>query len=72
MHIDSSSDTLKYKIRNAQTSQVPYMLVVGGREEEAGAVGVRHRRQADLGSMDLEAFVQRIAGEIDRRQLDEA
>jgi threonyl-tRNA synthetase len=70
--IDTGSDTLKYRIRNAQTSQVPYMLVVGAREEEAGAVGVRHRRQADLGSMDLEAFLQRITGEIAQRRLDEA
>ncbi len=70
--IDTSGDTLKYKIRNAQTSQIPYMLVVGGREEETGAVGVRHRRLADLGSMELDAFVQRITGEIAQRRLDEA
>lgn len=51
---------------------IPYMLVVGGREEETGAVGVRHRRLADLGSMELDAFVQRITGEIAQRRLDEA
>ena len=69
--IDAGSDTLKYKIRNAQTSQVPYMLVVGGREQESESVGVRHRRQGDLGIMKLDVFLERIGAEMRDRRLDE-
>lgn len=64
VEVDASAETMKYKIRQAQTQQVPYMLVVGEREQAAGAVAVRHRRQADLGSMPLDAFIERIKGEI--------
>ncbi len=67
---DLSDETMKYKIRAAQTSQVPYMLVVGEREKEAGAVSVRHRRLGDLKSMDLAAFVERVRREIETKALD--
>jgi len=42
------------KIRDAQMQKVPYMLVVGEREAEAGAVSVRHRKHADMGAKPLE------------------
>jgi len=64
VELDLSDETMKYKIRHAQTQQIPYMLVVGERECDAGAVAVRHRRQGDLGAMDLAAFVDRIQHEI--------
>ncbi|HNZ18336.1 MAG TPA: threonine--tRNA ligase [Candidatus Hydrogenedentes bacterium] len=69
---DLSDDTMKYKIRAAQTQQVPYMLVVGDRERESGAVSVRHRRKGDLGAMPLDAFVSRIQEEIALKALDDA
>ncbi len=62
--VDLSDETMKYKIRDAQTLQVPYMLVVGERERNAAGVGVRHRRQGDLGAMSLDAFLGRIQNEI--------
>jgi len=55
---------MKYKIRLAQTQQVPYMLVVGDRERETGSVAVRHRRQGDLGTMTCDAFIGKIQEEI--------
>jgi threonyl-tRNA synthetase len=64
VELDSSSETMKYKIREAQTQQTPYMLVVGDREAQTGAVAVRHRRQGDLGGMSLDAFIDRIQNEI--------
>jgi threonyl-tRNA synthetase len=67
---DTKDETMKYKIREAQTHQVPYMLVVGGREQEGGAVSVRHRRQGDLGSMNVEEFLARIQEEIATKALD--
>ena len=70
VELDASSETMKYKIREAQTQQVPYMLIVGEREKDADAVSVRHRRQADLGSMALDAFIERIQQEIASKARD--
>ncbi|MFO7976675.1 MAG: threonine--tRNA ligase [Candidatus Hydrogenedentota bacterium] len=67
---DLGDDTMKYKIRAAQTQQVPYMLVVGDRERESGGVSVRHRRQGDIGVMPLDAFSKRIQEEIAKKALD--
>lgn len=59
--LDSRSETLQSKIRDAQIQKVPYMLVVGNREEEAKTVAVRLRTGEDLGSIKLEEFITRIA-----------
>ncbi|NIA14214.1 MAG: threonine--tRNA ligase [Nitrospiraceae bacterium] len=64
VEVDASDETMKYRIRHAQTQQVPYMLVVGDRERESDSVSVRHRRKADLGSMTVEAFTTKILAEI--------
>ncbi len=71
VEVDTGPDTLKYKIRNAQTQQAPYMLVVGEREQQAGAVAVRHRRKGDLGALPLDAFVERILTEVTSKALDD-
>jgi threonyl-tRNA synthetase len=68
---DLSTETMKYKIRNAQTQQIPYMLVVGEREQEAGAVAVRKRRGGDAGTAALDAFVQQMRREVDNKLLEE-
>jgi threonyl-tRNA synthetase len=70
VEVDESEETMKYKIRQAQTQQVPYMLVVGERERETQQVAVRHRRQADLGSMPWEEFAVRLEGEIRSKARD--
>jgi threonyl-tRNA synthetase len=49
---------MNQKIRTAQLQKVPYMLVVGDREAEAGAVAVRQRDGGDLGAMPVDEFVQ--------------
>jgi len=67
---DLSAETMKYKIRDAQTLQIPYMLVVGERERGSGGVSVRHRRQGDLGGMSLDDFMGRIKGEIASKTRD--
>lgn len=72
VEVDDGPDRMGAKIRRAQLQRVPYMLVVGDREQEAGALGVRHRALGDLGAMPLEAVVERMAGERDRRDLDPA
>lgn len=63
--VDQSNDRLNAKIKVAQEMKVPYMLVVGGRDQEAGTVSVRQRAQGDLGTMSLEAFVAQARREID-------
>ncbi len=69
--LDMSSESLKYKIRLAQTQQIPYMLVVGEREKETGSVSVRHRRKGDIGTLKLEDFVEKMRNEIETKTLDE-
>ncbi len=55
--VDERSEKIGYKIREAQMSKVPYMLVVGEKEAEAGQVAVRRRDKGDLGAMDAEEFI---------------
>ncbi|KKR09663.1 MAG: Threonine-tRNA ligase, partial [Microgenomates group bacterium GW2011_GWA2_39_19] len=59
--LDSRSETLQSKIRDAQIQKIPYMLVVGNREEEAKTVAVRLRTGEDLGSIKVEEFATRSA-----------
>ena len=61
---DLSSNTLNYKIRTAQNLKVPYMLVVGEKEKNAGQVTVRVRSGEDLGQMDTESFYKFISEKI--------
>ncbi len=59
-HLDDRSEKLGYKIREAQLQKVPYMLVVGGREQESETVAVRPRTGEDLGARPLAEIVERI------------
>jgi threonyl-tRNA synthetase len=61
--LDDRNEKMQAKIRDAQLQQVPYMAVVGGREADANAVAVRHRREGDLGAMGLDAFIDRLGRE---------
>ncbi len=62
--IDDSDETVGYKIRQAETSKVPYMLVVGGREEEAGTVAVRAHGSGEQDVIEADAFVEQITAEV--------
>jgi len=61
--VDSRSERMNLKIRNAQLQKVPYMLVVGDREQEDGAVAVRTREGGNLGAMALDDLLARLAEE---------
>ncbi|MGN2244781.1 threonine--tRNA ligase [Frateuria sp. GZRR33] len=63
---DLRNEKVGYKIREHTLQKVPYLLVVGDREKEAGAVSVRTRSGEDLGSMPLAAFVERLQAETRR------
>jgi len=53
------------KIREAQLQKVPYMLVVGDREAEAGTVSVRHRKHADMGAKRVDEFIADVKALVD-------
>jgi len=59
VELDARNEKLGYRIRAAQLQKVPYMLVIGGREQEAGTINVRRRQGDELGSLSIEAFSER-------------
>jgi threonyl-tRNA synthetase len=66
---DLRNEKVGYKIREHTLQKVPYLLVVGDREKEAGAVSVRTRSGEDLGSMPLADFIERLRIESDTARL---
>ena len=68
--VDERDEKLGYKIREAQVRKIPYMLVVGGREEEAGEAALRLRTGEDLGSRPLAEVVERIQAAAKSRSLE--
>ena len=65
--LDDRDEKLGFKIREAQLQKVPYMLVVGGREEEQGTVSVRLRTEEDLGAMEIQELAERVREREDTR-----
>ena len=63
VELDGRSEKIGYKIREAQLQKVPYMLILGEKEVEAEAVGVRVRGKGDVGAMSFEEFVKRLEEE---------
>ena len=66
---DTRNEKMGYKIREAQLQKIPYMLVVGDKEAEAGTISLRSRKNGDEGTMSAEEFISRIREEIDSRSL---
>jgi threonyl-tRNA synthetase len=64
VRLDDRNEKLQAKIRDAQLQKIPYMLVVGGKEAEAGTVSVRHRAKGDLGARPLDDFIGTLKAEI--------
>ena len=65
VEIDLSAEKLGAKIRAAQLWKVPYMVVVGGRDEAAGQISVRSRAEGDLGTSTLDDFISKLKAEMD-------
>ncbi|MCX7818941.1 MAG: threonine--tRNA ligase [Kiritimatiellae bacterium] len=65
--VDESPDKIGAKIRQAQADKVPYMAVVGQKEEAAGSIALRHRTEGELGAMPLEDAMARLEEEIARK-----
>lgn len=67
--IDTRAEKIGYKIREAQMNKIPYMLVVGAKEEEQGAVSVRSRFAGDEGQKELAAFIESVKEEVKAKVL---
>jgi len=68
--VDTTSERMNAKIRNAQLQKIPYMLVIGDREQEADAVALRLRDETDLGAKPVDEVIELIQRIIDEKSLD--
>ena len=69
VEVDSRSEKIGYKIREAQLEKVPYMIIVGDKDIEAGTISVRHRKEGDLGAMQVADFLALAKEEIDTKAI---
>ena len=69
VELDDSNEKIGYKIRKAQLEKVPYMLVLGAKEQENKAVAVRSRKLGDIGQMSIEEFIEKIKKEIEEKEV---
>jgi len=67
VELDARNEKVGYKIRDWETRKVPYMLVLGKKEEAGKTVSVRRHKQGDLGIMSIQDFLKRVLGEIDNK-----
>ncbi|ULL18530.1 threonine--tRNA ligase [Paenibacillus sp. H1-7] len=68
VEVDIRNEKLGYKIREAQLEKVPYMLVLGEKEKQAGAAAVRQRGVGDIGSLRISDLIDRMTVEIEQKQ----
>ncbi len=66
---DLSSEKIGAKIRLAQLAKVPYMVVLGAKEQDSNLLSLRHRKRGDLGAVSLDALVEQLTGEVRNRAL---
>ena len=64
VELDDREEKIGYKIREAQLQKIPYMLIVGDKEVETNTVGVRARKDGDIGQMPIDEFICKIKAEI--------
>lgn len=65
VELDDRNEKIGYKIREAQLQKIPYMLILGDKEKEAGTVGVRSRKDGDVGAIGTDEFIAKIVEEIE-------
>ena len=65
VELDERQEKIGYKIREAQLQKIPYMLILGDKEIEANAVGVRSRKDGDIGQMKLAEFMEKLKKEVE-------
>lgn len=62
--IDKRNEKIGYKIREAQLEKVPYMIIVGQKEEDSNTISVRSRDDGDIGTVEIDALINKIKSEI--------
>lgn len=72
VELDTRSEKIGYKIREAQMQRIPYMLIVGQKEQEEGLVAVRSRNAGDEGQKSLADFIRKLQEEISSKAMEEA
>lgn len=70
VEVDTRKEKIGYKIREAQLEKVPYMLIVGEKEQAEGAVSVRDRKEGDTGSVKLNEFIDTILKKVASKSKD--
>ncbi len=68
--VDLRNEKITYKIREAETKKIPYMLIVGEKERTSGTVSVRRHGKGDLGVSDLESFISKVKLEIETKAVE--
>jgi threonyl-tRNA synthetase len=68
--VDSRSEKMNAKIRDAETQKIPFILIVGDREVESRSVSVRRRKKGDLGAMPLSQLVEKMVEEIQKKAIE--
>ncbi|HAX48007.1 MAG TPA: threonine--tRNA ligase, partial [Bacteroidetes bacterium] len=71
VELDSRSEKIGYKIRDWETKKVPYMIVLGDKEMQAGNITVRAHKKGDLGKHELEAFISSLIDERDSKKINQ-
>src|ERR1700676_1459690 len=69
VHLDDRNEKLQAKIRDAQLQKIPYMLIGGGKEAEAGTVSVRQQTKGDLGPRPVAEFISDLRQQVDSRAI---
>ena len=64
VELDAREEKIGYKIREAQLQKVPYMLILGDKEVSSNSVGVRSRKEGDIGAMPIDEFIGKITKQI--------
>lgn len=65
VELDDRQEKIGYKIREAQLQKIPYMLILGEKEVESKSVGVRSRKEGDIGTMEMDEFIKKIKDEVE-------
>ncbi|MEG6520807.1 threonine--tRNA ligase [Desulfotomaculum sp. 1211_IL3151] len=69
VELDARNEKINYKVREAQTQKIPYMLVIGDREMEQGTVALRQRGKGDVGAVAVDEFIKKIVEDIHTRAI---
>lgn len=69
VEVDTRSEQIGGKIRDAETSKIPYMLIVGSEEESSNTVSVRRHKEGDIGTFDFSKFISNLTTEIENKEL---